>query len=673
MYGFWQDGQKLFYELNGEIIQVEPWGADSLRIRATRNPEIRDDLPGALLPQDFQEIQIEITEGRAFIQNGGILGEIRIETDFNGPRAELHFFNTSTNEEILAETKSHFPKYPSRYYKPAGGDYFKIEQRFLAADGEKIYGLGQHQHGKLDQKGSVIDLAQINTEVSIPFLLSNRGYGFLWHNPAVGRVELGTTQTRWVAEATQQIDYWITVGEIPSTVLANYANAVGHASMLPEWAAGFWQCKLRYRTQEELLEVAREYKRRGLPISVIVIDFFNWTKQGDWKFNPKYWPDPAAMVRELDQLGIKVMVSIWPTVNALSENFTEMGQRGLLVETERGVPASMDFIDTGQTGTVYVHYYDATNPEARRFIWEQVREGYYKYGIKVFWLDACEPEIKPRDFENLRYHLGNGLAVTNIYPLLHAEAFYEGMKSEGESEIVNLSRSAWAGSQRYGAALWSGDVQSNFEEFRSQIAAGLNAGMSGIPWWTTDIGGFFNGDISDPAFRELIVRWFQYGVFSPLFRLHGNRIPGDELEDGTWSGGPNEIWSFGNQAYEIIKELLFLRERLKPYILEQMKLAHEAGTPVMRPLFFDFPTDDNCWEIEDQFMFGPDILVAPIIFEGTKSRKVYLPEGSTWRDAWTDEIFRSGQWLNADAPLERIPLYLRGDAKLPIINSEAES
>jgi alpha-D-xyloside xylohydrolase len=436
--------------------------------------------------------------------------------------------------------------------------------------------------------------------------------------------------------------------------------------MLPEWAAGFWQCKLRYRTQDELLQVAREYKRRGLPISVIVIDFFNWSKQGDWRFDPVCWPDPSAMVRELDEMGVKVMVSIWPTVNVLSRNFGEMRRNGMLVRTEKGVPATMDFIDTGQEGTVYVHYYDATHPEARAFIWEQVREGYYKHGIKVFWLDACEPEIKPRDFENLRYHLGNGLAVTNIYPFLNAQAFFEGMQSEGETDIINLCRSAWAGSQRFGAALWSGDVQSNFEEFRAQIPAGLNTAISGIPWWTTDIGGFFNGDINDPAFRELIVRWFQYGLFCPLFRLHGNRLPAEESDDAPWSGGPNEIWSFGDQAYEIIMELLFIRERLKPYIMAQMKLAHKEGIPPMRPLFFDFPDDALSWEIEDQMMFGPDLLVAPVLYEGARTRKVYLPAGSSWRDAWTGEVQEGGGWLEANAPLDRIPLYLRGEAQLPI-------
>jgi alpha-D-xyloside xylohydrolase len=522
--------------------------------------------------------------------------------------------------------------------------------------------LGQHQHGRLDQKGCVIELAQRNTEVSVPFLLSNRGYGLLWHNPAVGRVELGQSGTRWVAEATRQLDYWITAGSTPGEIVARYADAVGHALPLPEWAAGFWQCKLRYRTQEELLSVAREYKRRGLPLSVIVIDFFHWTLHGDWQFDPECWPDPEGMVRELEDMGVKVMVSIWPTLNVLSSNFAEMERRGLLVRAAQGIPVHLPFRDNRPEGRVYLQYYDATNPEARRFIWEQVREGYYRHGIKVWWLDVCEPEMVPMHPENLRYHLGHGLEVTNIYPLLHARGFYEGMREEEEEEIITLCRSAWAGSQRYGAAVWSGDIPSTFEALQAQVPAGLNIGLSGIPWWTTDIGGFFDGDPSSPYFRELIVRWFQYGVFCPLFRLHGFRQPAS----GWDSGGPNEAWSFGDEAYAIIREQLFLRERLRPYIMKQMDLAHEKGIPPMRPLFFDFPNDEESWAVEDEFMFGPDLLVAPVLHKDARSRQVYLPAGATWTDAWMDETFDGGQWITAEAPLERIPLYLREGARLPI-------
>jgi alpha-D-xyloside xylohydrolase len=241
------------------------------------------------------------------------------------------------------------------------------------------------------------------------------------------------------------------------------------------------------------------------------------------------------------------------------------------------------------------------------------------------------------------------------------------MKKEQETEYLMLCRSAWAGSQRFGAAVWSGDIQSTFEALQVQVRAGLNIGLSGIPWWTTDIGGFYGGHTDSPYFRELIVRWFQYGVFCPLFRLHGfrePRTPAGELLTSETTGAANEAWSFGNKAYKIIKETILLRQRLLPYIDKQMKLAHEKGIPPMRPLFFDFPKDTSCATIEDEFLFGPDILVAPVLDYKARNRKVYLPAGTSWTDAWTGKKIKGGQWMEAAAPLEKIPVYLKGDSDL---------
>jgi alpha-D-xyloside xylohydrolase len=655
---FRQEKNKLIWGQGQERIQIEPWGPDALRVRGALNIPIVDDSLSALLDPLPSSVEIIISNEQASITNGKLRADI-------SSLGTVCFINNKTNQEMIKEVWQKFPQ-PERRFKSVSGNLFHTQVKFKSNDGERFYGLGQHKHGKLDQKGCVIDLLQLNSEVCIPFLLSNRGYGFLWNNPAVGRVELGQNHTRWIAEATSKLDYWITLGDNPAQIVERYADATGHAPLLPKWAAGFWQCKLRYETQEELLSIARSYKARGLPLSVIVIDYFHWTLQGDWRFNPAYWPDPAGMVRELEELGIKVMVSAWPTVNGASTNFDAMSQRGLLIDTNRGIPAHWILTDTNTPGLpVPVYFYDATNPEARTFFWEQIREGYYQHGIKVFWLDACEPEMYPTDPENLRFHLGNGLAVTNIYPRMQAQAFYEGLRAEGEDEIITLCRSAWAGSQKYGAAVWSGDIASTFEELQAQVRAGMNIGLSGIPWWTTDIGGFHGGDPESPYFRELIVRWFQFGTLCPLFRLHGFRLPANM--DQYWkSGGPNEVWSFGDKAYEIITGLLHLRERLRPYIMELMTAAHEKGTPPMRPLFYDFPTDEDSWAVEDQFMFGPHLLVAPVIYERMHRREVYLAAGETWRDAWTGEAFAGGQVITANAPLDKIPLYLRGDNNLPV-------
>jgi alpha-D-xyloside xylohydrolase len=657
---FRQEENALIWEQGQEKITIEPWGSDSLRVQGMVNGQVKDEALSALLIPNYYTAEITITPQQASITNGTITAQLC-------PQGTVRFINNLTSEKILAEVWQKFPQ-PERRFKSVGGNLYRAQIKFKAYDGERFYGLGQHKHGKLDQKGCVIDLLQLNSKVCIPFLLSNRGYGFFWNNPAVGRVELGHNHTRWIAEATTQLDYWVTVAATPARIVENYVEATGHPPELPEWAAGFWQCKLRYETQEELLSVAHEYKSRGLPLSVIVIDYFHWTMQGEWKFDPIDWPDPTGMVHELEEMGIKVMVSVWPTVNGASENYEAMRRRGMLIETNRGMPSHWILTDANAPGLpAPVYFYDATNPEAREFFWDQIEAGYHQHGIKVFWLDACEPEMYPTDPENLRYHLGNGLAVTNIYPRMQAQAFYDGMKSTGEDEIVTLCRSAWAGSQKYGAAVWSGDIASTFDELQAQVRAGMNIGLSGIPWWTTDIGGFHGGDPKSPYFRELIVRWFQFGVFCPLFRLHGFRQPAD-LDQYWISGGPNEIWAFGDEAYEIISDLLHLREGLRPYIMEQMNAAHQKGTPPMRPLFYDFPEDVTSWDVEDQFMFGPDLLVAPILFEGTASRKVYLPAGNSWRNPWDGESFNGGQWIMATAPLHQIPLYLRGDAILPIVS-----
>ena len=658
MGSFTQSGTALEWHGGHETVRIEPWGRNSLRIRGTLWQAIQDDLPGALLAAPSAGADIQVAPDRATISNGGLAAEI-------SGSGQLRFLGAD-GRELLSETTPHFTGPPTRRYATTGGGTHHFEVLFNARDGERFYGLGQHQHGRLDQKGAVVELVQRNTEVSIPFLVSNLGYGLLWNHPGIGRVELGVTVTRWVSEATRQWDYWITAADDPADLLRQYGEAVGRTPMLPEWASGFWQCKLRYKTQDELLGIAREYKRRGLPLSVIVADYFHWTRQGDWKFDPEEWPDPGAMVAELDRLGVKLMVSIWPTVNPDSENYAEMEELGLLVDNERGISVQLPIWDRGSAGRALMTFYDPTNPQARAYIWAKVRENYFKHGIRTWWLDACEPELRPEQPENLRYHLGPGAEVSNIYPMLHAKGFYDGMRAEGEEEIVSLCRSAWAGSQRYGALVWSGDIDSTFEDLRRQIPAGLNIGLSGIPWWTTDIGGFKNGNINDPSFRELIVRWFQFGVFCPVFRLHGVRQPGTMI-GSEQTGADNEVWSFGDEQYGIIRQLLFLRERLRPYVMTQMRKATESGLPPMRPLFVDFPADSASWDVEDQFLFGDDILVAPVYTEGARSRRVYLPagpQGTTWRDAWSGADHQGGAWITAPAPLDIIPVFLRAGGQV---------
>ncbi|MEY8354293.1 glycoside hydrolase family 31 protein [Lachnospiraceae bacterium 54-53] len=658
---FRRENNCLKFHYDAEELWIQPWGANSFRVRASK----MDKMPGedwalSVKPEDVQP-EIKIEKDCAGIRNGKI--EARISR-----YGKLTFYNQRGEvllDEYLRNRLDVFADYCSaleveaREFKPIPGGDYHLSMRFVSNPEERIYGMGQYQQPYLNLKGTDLELAQRNSQASVPFAVSSLGYGFLWNNPAVGRVFFGKNITTWEAYSAKGLDYWITAEDTPAKIEEAYAKVSGTVPMMPEYAMGFWQCKLRYQTQEELLEVAREYKRRELPISVIVIDYFHWPLQGDWKFDSRYWPDPDAMIRELKEMGIELMVSIWPTVDYRSENFEEMKEKGYLIRTDRGFRIAMDF----QGNTVH---FDATNPEAREYVWQKAKKNYYEKGIRVFWLDEAEPEYSIYDFDNYRYHMGPNVQIGNIYPAMYAKTFFDGMKAEGQENIINLLRCAWAGSQKYGALVWSGDIHSSFASLRNQLAAGLNMGLAGIPWWTTDIGGFHGGNPEDPAFRELLVRWFEYGTFCPVMRLHGYREPlkepmGTEGGAACVSGADNEVWSFGEEAYGICRTYLEMRENLKPYITERMEEAHRKGTPVMRPLFYDFPEDERSWEVEDEYMFGPDVLVAPVLFAGVRKRSVYLPEGSDWKDYWTGEEVEGGRTIEADAPLHRLPVFTRNN------------
>ncbi|RAO68187.1 uncharacterized protein BHQ10_004199 [Talaromyces amestolkiae] len=664
---------RLVYQYDFEKVFIEPWGPNALRVRATHQHSLPSNQDWALISSpDLTSIKatikIEPDSVGGTITNGKITANI-------SPRGKIIIKNTETGQLLLEEYMRNRndqldPKcsallVEAREFKPhAGRDDYHLTMRLESIDrNEKIYGMGQYQQPYLDLKGLDLELAQRNSQASVPFAVSSLGYGFLWNNPGIGRAVLGKNVMSFEAYSTRVLDYWIVAGDSPKEIVEAYADATGKVPMMPEYGLGFWQCKLRYQTQEELLSVAREYRKRKLPIDLIVIDFFHWPLQGEWKFDPVYWPDPDAMIKELNDLKIELMVSIWPTVDIRSENYEEMLEKGYLIRMDRGIRTAMNF--QGET----VHF-DATNPDSRKYVWEKARKNYYSKGIKVFWLDEAEPEYSAYDFDNYRYHLGSNVTIGNIYPREYARAFYEGQTEAGQENIVNLLRCAWAGSQKYGALVWSGDIASSWESLRCQLAAGLNMGMAGIPWWTTDIGGFHGGDPTKDSFRELLVRWFQWGAFCPVMRLHGDREP-KQPQHGTTggatclSGAENEVWSYGEEVYVICEKYLSIREQLRDYTRALMKEAHEKGTPVIRPLFIEFPEDKNAWAIEDQYLYGSKYLCAPILYPGQKKRSVYLPEGN-----WTffkdgsitgdhGEHFSGQQTVEVDCPIEIMPVFVR--------------
>ncbi|HHV13608.1 MAG TPA: family 31 glucosidase [Clostridiales bacterium] len=653
------DNKKLIFHYDAEELWIEPWGKNALRIRASKNDSIPEE-NWALLDGPETDVRIEVKEDGASIQNGKIkavisrFGKIMI---FN-QKGELLIEEYSRNRRDVLDRKCSAIEVEAREFKPiVGGDYHLTWRLESIHSNERIYGMGQYQQPYLDLKGMDLELAHRNSQASVPFALSSKGYGLLWNNPGVGRAVFGKNIMSFEAYSTRGLDCWIVAGDTPAEIVEGYAGVTGTVPMMPEYGLGFWQCKLRYQTQEELLEVAREYKRRGVPLDVIVIDFFHWPKQGEWKFDPVYWPDPAAMVKELKALGIELMVSIWPTVDKTCENYEEMLENGYLIRTERGFRAGLDF----QGATIH---FDTTNPKAREYVWNKVKQNYYDLGIKVFWLDEAEPEYTVYDFDNYRYYAGSNLRIGNLYPRMYAQTFFEGMKREGQENIVNLLRCAWAGSQRYGALVWSGDIASSFESLRNQLVAGLNMGIAGIPWWTTDIGGFHGGNPEDEGFRELFIRWFQWAAFCPVMRLHGDREPRQpQLGTGggatCCSGAPNEIWSYGEKVYDICVKYINIREKMRDYTRELMKEAHEKGTPVMRTLFYHFPEDGNCWDITDEYMYGDRYLVAPVLYAGMEERSVYLPTGALWKELESGSIYPGGEFIKIKLSIESMPVFER--------------
>ena len=676
-----QDGRRLILAEGNAQVWIEPWGENSLRVRMTADPVM--DRNDWALTEPVPETDSAITFETIDVTDPWYRGEewpqyhqtAQVATLTNGKISAhvnhegwISFCNQ--RGEVLTEEYWRTRDRMNRYCVPLrvtaremkhvmGSDAYELTARFEAYDDEKIFGMGQYQDRHLNKKGSTLELAHRNSQASVPFFVSSRGYGFLWNNPAIGTATFGTNVTEWKARSTRKLDYFITAGDTPAEIERQYSAAAGRTPMMPEYGMGYWQCKLRYRSQEEILSVAREHKRRGLPLDVIVIDFFHWTMQGDYKFEPNEWPDPEGMVKELRAMGIEPVVSVWPTVDERSENFGPMSEQGYLVSSDRGINHHMTWIGN----TVF---FDATNPGAQRFVWDRCRENYYTKGIRCFWLDEAEPEYGPYDFDLYRYWAGPALQCSNIYPVGYARGFYDGLKAEGEKDVMSLVRCAWAGSQKYGVLTWSGDIHSSFRAMREQLQAGLSMGMAGIPWWTSDIGGFLGGDGSDPAFRELLIRWFQWSCFCPVFRMHGERDPWieptTEVLHGVQrpsSGQPNEVWSFGEQVEGILTPFLFVRERLRPYIRRVMQEAHETGAPVMRPLMFDFPQDKEALNVEDCYMFGPDLLVAPVLEAGAATRRVYLPAGCRWTDAYTKETYEGGQYVTVPAPLEIIPVMMR--------------
>lgn len=554
---------------------------------------------------------------------------------------------------------------------------FHTRLEFEWAPGEALYGLGSHEEGMMNLRGQHQYLYQQNMKVVVPTLLSTKGYGILLDSYSLMTFHDDAFGSYLWTDVDDALEFYFIYGPEFDEIVQGIRQLTGKVPMLPRWAFGYLQSKEKYVSQAELIDVVKEYRKRSLPLDCIVQDWKSWTSDlwGQKTLDPERFPDPKQMMTELHRLNTRLMISIWPIMNPGGDNWREMRDQDCLL---------------GNQAT-----YDAFREEARELYWKQANDGLFTYGIDAWWCDCTEPfqadwmgAYKPEPEERLRINTEEAKRFLdpefiNAYSLMHSQGIYEGQRKSGIGKrVVNLTRSGYAGQQRYSTITWSGDVSATWDTLRRQIADGLNFCVTGLPYWTVDIGAFFvkndpqlwfwNGDydlgVEDMGYRELYVRWFQYGAFLPMFRSHGTDTP-------------REIWRFGNPGdamYEALVKVLHLRYRLMPYIYSLAGLTTHCNYTMLRALAFDFRADPTTYDIADQYMFGPAFLVNPVtkpmyfsagskVINGVpKSRPVYLPTGSDWYDFWIGQRFSGGQTITAGASLDTIPLYVRSGSIIPI-------
>ena len=543
---------------------------------------------------------------------------------------------------------------------------------FLYDETEGIYGYGQYPKLPFNRNRSQLAvLEQENLEIASPMYLSSKGYGLLWNNCSATRVALEGNRRVLVSEAAPQIDYYFMYGPDLNDVVRCYRQVTGDAPMLGKWAFGLWQCRERYHSQAELIEAAQKYRQNHIPIDNMIQDWKYWGKHawGSHAFDSDIFPDPKGMVDWLHQNQFHCMISVWPKYHKGSENYTKMDAAGYLYPN--GVRKGKKFED---------RYYDTSDPAARALHWEFMNQQIFAYGFDAWWLDGCEPEttaapLEEKEGGNINkqqqreFETAKGLAITHLndYSLYHCLGVYEGQRAQtDEKRVFLMARSAMAGQQRYAGTAWSGDITASWNVFAKQVEEGLNFCATGQPYWNTDIGGFFGNVLGqkdeqgrplDTEYRELFIRWFQYGAFCPIFRVHGTQQP-------------KELWRFLEYGYRQDFDILLyydcLRYRLLPYIYSTAAAVTRNGATMMRPLVMDFREDARVLDIGGQFLFGPSLMAVPVTEYRQREKEVYFPEGAAWYDFETGRMFSGGSSAMVSAPLEQMPLYVRAGAIIPM-------
>jgi alpha-D-xyloside xylohydrolase len=566
-------------------IQIHVLGENIIRVECRLIQEVQKHQSLMVVNPSPEQVQWSLREEAGAV----VLTTTSLQAKVNLSSGKIQFLDASGNT-LLQENGREIDRVTI-----IGEKTNSIRQKFLHSNDEALYGLGQHQEGNMNLRGKTVDLYQFNWKVSIPVLVSSKGYGILWDNYSLSKFTDNSQGMELWSEVADGIDYYFITGKNLDEVISGYRNLTGRAPLYPKWAYGFFQSKERYQTQDEVLGIVDEFRRRQIPLDVIVQDWYYWEprKWGSHYMNRDRYPDPVKMTNEVHNKNAKIIISIWAKFDSTSPNYSEMDQRGFLWKS---------LWESSR-------YYNAYDPEARSLYWRQIKDSLYTKGFDGWWLDATEPEVGDlRDDETkklMNNNLGTGARYLNAFSLMTAAAVYEGQRQVSPKRVYILTRSAFPGQQRYAATTWSGDITASWDVFHKQIPAGLNFCFTGIPYWNTDIGGFtvkVPGGYKNDMYKELFTRWYQYGTFCPIFRVHG-------------SSTPREMWRFGEEgswAYDTLLKFNNLRYRLMPYIYSLgWKVTNDHYT-MMRGLAFDFAHDSKVYNIDDQFMFGPSILVNPV-------------------------------------------------------------
>jgi len=598
---------------------------------------------------------------------------------FNQKNGQLSY-KTSNQNTLLKE------KISGTSFKPfndAGSQTHNVTQAFDLEKDESIYGLGSQQQGKMVQRNLKLNMVQGNTDDYVPFFQSIKGYGIFWDNYSPTVFEDNVSGTSFQSEVGEGVDYYFMYGGNADGVIAKMRDLTGQAPMFPLWTYGFWQSKERYKSQNELVDVVKKYRELGVPLDGIIQDWQYWGNNYLWngmEFLNGEFPNPKKMVDDVHALNAKMIISIWSSFGPHTKPYREMEKQNMLLDFETWPQAGTDTWPPNMDYPSGVRVYDAYNPAARDIYWKYLKKGIFSLGMDGWWMDSTEPDhlsFKPEDFDNKTF-LGSFRKVRNAYPLMTVGGVAQRQKADSEAKrVFILTRSAFAGQQRFGANTWSGDVTASWQALENQISAGLNFSLTGIPYWNSDIGGFFlskfPAKLNDPEYRELYVRWLQFGAFCPMMRSHG-------------ADAPREIYQFGSKgdkAYDAIEKFIHLRYRLLPYIYSTSWDVTAKQSSMMRALMMDFAEDKKVLNIDNQYMFGKAILVAPVTqpmyirasqgvkipsedFSTIKSKEIYLPQGAGWYDFWTGEKINGGKKVSKGTPIDIIPLYVRSGSIIPL-------